>query len=739
MGCAASAPAKKVDTGDIELVDSFVAVVRDDSSAWKDRRRAVDGPRGTRLEVREGPEGLKYWRGMATIRAPLDIVAWFIRNQTEFNSLARTIDVDVLGTEIADMTADNVTEVVQMLSSRHAKLKWLLTMPEPLPPREFFVSETTRQLSDGSLAIVCQSQSQNGKDKKARSKSGGSLSRSNSKATEPDEQQSTRGSAVGAPPHEDLMALISRQASAVGIEGDSAQGSVLLSGYLLEGVNEKYTKAIFVSCMDPCLSDADYEAVSTFRTMEGDDPSAGANSDKAILEGIREAKQFIADFLGKNRVLQMLESPRRYFEDPKTIWAEQLFRMCSAEIGEYGFEAVEAAQYGEDKLQTGTHVIGKNMGQGIIKMFDIFGNAHVRFDSGEERVYKASEIEQSLSTAVEVGTRIRHPDRGLGTVKRFDDDSGRIHVKFDSGEYHRYKAGSWKEKIKIVDKAGKIYENVSISKCPQVELEGITTGSVMQLTAGVQAPGLQSPQRAGSLTKTKSQKSVGGGKKKEKKKARSRQLLISAEAQRISFVIGAPAEEILDFVLSFKEEEKSGIVKAEKVIKEHSDTHQTMYQRVKYPQGMNDRDFVYDSFWREVERDTFLVVQKSTETDEMPPIQNVVRANLVIRGYLIEPLYDTESGEEQDYLSRVTFLTCVEPNGFVPPKVIETQNRTELIGALTDMRSYFHTKKARVRPAGSGRGPHRVAGSAAEKLARRSMRRKSTLTLEMMQQFGEDE
>ncbi|KAH9249530.1 hypothetical protein BASA81_012703 [Batrachochytrium salamandrivorans] len=45
-----------------------------------------------------------------------------------------------------------------------------------------------------------------------------------------------------------------------------------------------------------------------------------------------------------------------------------------------------------------------------------------------------------------LGRRLRHQTRGLGTLVLFDEED-RAHVRFDSGEYHRYQFSSWERKM----------------------------------------------------------------------------------------------------------------------------------------------------------------------------------------------------------------------------------------------------------------------------------------------------
>lgn len=781
MGCSGSIPLAEGD--DFAFIEEFVDLCREDYG-WDNKSRAQDGPRGTKVTYKmDADYSIDYWRGSAVFRAPMDIVAWFIRNRTEYNTLARTIDPEVVGENIATMFQMDEMKVLDMESPSRAKLLWTMQFPAPLCARDFALIEYTYQRHDGSLVVLCR-QDPSGDPTApiqpiAKKKSISSRPKSTKSKysvmsdTSVSEESTSFVRSLSRPLSGTLSALIrSVSGSAAQTKSLAAftpaapqrptvKGKAYVLGYLFEPVEDrKFTRVTFVIRLDPRLTPSDEQSLTMFDTLmapriaslrisqhidgdsedrEDDFPSSKsenasnvANSlalapklESSVRARTRASKRMSSQAkltpdakleitLGGSRVLTQVESARRYFDDPKSIWAEQLYRLLSARNGEFGFQGVEAVQVGEERLQPGTHVTNRQFGHGIIKMFDLMGRVHVQYDSGEEHVYTPDEVTHELSAAVEVGTRVRHPERGLGTVKRFDAEEGKIHVLFDSGEYHRYNSESWKEKIRV-ENQGRAYANVQLSKCPQVEMEGITKGSNIHLHAGVRAPAIM--QKRATLTGTM-----------KRHQTLTPMPTIEAEAQRISFVIQASATDILDYIAHHTEDAKVGSIAEEHTLKEYSDRHRTMYQRVHYPQGLNDRDFIYDSFWQEVDEDTYLVVEKSTEFKDVPPKPNVVRATIVIRGYLLEPLYDSRDSEcvgSDELMTRVTYLTCVEPNGMVPPKVVAAQNRTELLGALTDMRSYFWRR---------GQGialsfPENAAKHASEevhaKLKRRSLRRRS--------------
>lgn len=752
-----------------EVINKFVKIAtEEDDEKWVNHSRKQDGPKGTMIESKQ-VGGYTYWRGSAKFPVSMDLVVWFLGNQLEYNALASTIDKEVLGPKVSELYSRNKTAVTKVKRKGvmdQSTLQWKIEMPGPVAPREFIVKERQLTLRDGARVMVSQSvkkksgeqhlpgvsdlsedhhdstkfhssigsgshlSSGGGFNNNSNSKSQSSMTRPFSGKLGRPKSAKTDALAVSAALSPESPSSHNSNSKSSSVDGAGSRksgfyaptpqeklkgkrGNVLVSGYLVTPVHGgRACEVTYVSCIDPMLTDDDYESMAVFAGKESEEEGQQQQT-------VEEQKELIMELLGKSRVLQGVESVRRYWEDPKSYWTQQLFRLASAKVGQFGFEKLDNKRFGEEKMQTGTHVTHKSLGHGVIKQFDLRGEAQVVFDNGQTRTFSTNQLEKKLSASVEIGTRVMHPTRGFGTVKHFDEE--RIHVKFDSGEYHRYKGDSWKKKMTLT---GEITGDVDMAKCRQVDLQGVTDDT-KPINAGVTAAN-KPRRRTLSLIKLETKK------KKKKNQPKS----IKAEVQRITFTIAAPSNIVRDYILCHKEEEKTGLIVEEKTLKQHSPSHVTQYQRIKFPQGLNDRDCVFDRTWSEVDKDAFIIVSKSTVLDDCPPSPGVVRADLVIRGYLIEPLYDTcNLVPNQTLYSRITYITCFEPNGFVPPKVVESMNRTELIGVVTDMRAHFYRKQNIVVEtipvvAGSvAMTPKRISHGAKSKIERRSFRRASTLDL----------
>ena len=55
-------------------------------------------------------------------------------------------------------------------------------------------------------------------------------------------------------------------------------------------------------------------------------------------------------------------------------------------------------------------------------------------------------LSSKRKTPLKIGSRVSHPLRGTGAVLRWDD-RGRVHVQYDSGDYHRYSWGNSSAKL----------------------------------------------------------------------------------------------------------------------------------------------------------------------------------------------------------------------------------------------------------------------------------------------------
>jgi len=220
-------------------------------------------------------------------------------------------------------------------------------------------------------------------------------------------------------------------------------------------------------------------------------------------------------------------------------------------------------------------------------------------------------------------------------------------------------------------------------------------------------------------------------------RAEQQQAKMKADILRVNFVVAAHTYQILDYILAYSEDAKAGNVQEHSVLQQHSPSHRTMYKHVKMD-SVNNRDFVYDQVYMEVDELTLVVASKSTTADVKPTIPGIVRGNIVIQGYLLEPLHSTENvskhktmdsdAASEPLFTRVTYLTCVEPNGFVAPKVVREQNRQELLAIIVDMKSYFHKnpkKRSGIETMGGKSSIKKYSSTAVNKTKRRSIRKKT--------------
>jgi len=348
-----------------------------ESSAWQNYKSGR-----TTIEFKESVH-TKVWRGSAVIKAPIDILFWFLRNQTEFNSLASTIDKQVLSPELERILKRNVQSVADAESINISLLNWLIQMPSPILPRRFLVKESCSYCSDGTQFLFYRGL---GNDKQK--------TRQESKLKR------------------DTMILSSH----INVEQPlEFWKESLVEGYMLRPLPSNYTEIYFVSSIDPDISVDEYEHLAEEHSTAG--------------------MQLVESVIGLGRILIKVESVRRYFEDPKSIWIEQVFRMSSVhQPGEMGFFPTYDSRIAN--FQVGSHVRGKNEGEmatGMVESFSMRGTAIIRFDNGETSEYNVKEMKNNLQVLAPIGTRVRHKIRGLGTLRQYDLE-GRIHVKFDNGE-----------------------------------------------------------------------------------------------------------------------------------------------------------------------------------------------------------------------------------------------------------------------------------------------------------------
>jgi hypothetical protein len=339
----------------------------------------------------------------------------------------------------------------------------------------------------------------------------------------------------------------------------------------------------------------------------------------------------LSAFGGKDRVLDFLEGLREFFASDVSVLIQRFRNIAASATGENGWQDVERSK---NELQLGTNVQHPLLGHGIVQSFDMRGRVKVKYDSGEERDHTQEE-KDDLRVAVQIGTRVQHPTRGMGTVKQFDE-RGRVHVKFDDGEYHRYKQEAWKKKMHLVKLMG-IGGALGTVKLSWRPFEGVREGQ-----------------------------------------------------GRVKFAVGVTTSEVLEYILDYREDAKSGNVLERRVIHKISDTQRVIYEYRNMPSPLTPRDFIYSEVWREVAPHTYVVVMESVERDDIPEKPGCVRGKIYMSGWLLEPLYLSEEAfDGDDHIAKITFQICIDPRGFVAPDSVAAVRQAQLLGTLTDVRAFF--------------------------------------------------
>ena len=409
-----------------------------------------------------------------------------------------------------------------------------------------------------------------------------------------------------------------------------------MHGFALETLSPTRTRVSCLSCIDLLLDHLDFDGV-----------------DPLQLTGILNSISSIG------RVLMDVERLYRYFTEKQALLVERLYRLASAELGDLGFEEVFGKERRKtNQLQTGTHVVDQVLGRGVVTRFDMFGNTFAQFSGGD--IYKFSNADVMagvIEAVVEVGTRVVHKTFGKGTVKQFDED-GNIHVKFDTGQrYEVIGRDEWDQVIKQ-------------SKDEKV----VGAGGTGYVTMSKRVNGIHDDQ---SLR---------------------REQVLPTPLYRISFVIDAPVDSVLRCIDSFKEDESAGNILtddylAQKLMRNSYFTSSDLfgdtrirYQLRKMSKPLDERDFLFAETYKRVDANTYVLLQYSVTDDSKPIEQGIIRGNVILRGFLLEPLYKSKRNpiatlvngrrlsavpsnqELSSKYTKVTYLSCVDVGGFVPPK-----------------------------------------------------------------------
>ncbi len=417
------------------------------------------------------------------------------------------------------------------------------------------------------------------------------------------------------------------------IDDDTVRGTVNLMGILIEELEDEERKKMI-----------NYTAIEA---NAANDPDALINAKRQLKEPLSRItflislspkfspeelsklqERDISYLLGEAKVREIVDGARAYFELEENKSFVKFRALAAAPIGEMGWIAQEKSK---TDLQLGTNIKHSTHGHGVVRAFDMKGRIHVAYDNGEIVKHEPNE-KDTLHVAVQISTRVTHPTRGAGTVKQFDE-TGRIHVKFDNGEYHRYKQPAWKKKMH--------------------EYKLLGTGGALETITLAYRDFEESREKQG----------------------------------RVKFAVGVSTREVLGYLLDYEEDAKTGNIIKNEIVEEKNPFHRIRYQQRKMPPPLTDRDFVYDEMWREVAPLTYIIINKSVEHEAKKSVlAGVVRGMILLSGYLIEPLF-TEDGK--DHIAQITYMLCLDPQGFIPPDAVAGIRTGQLLGAVTDMRAHF--------------------------------------------------
>jgi len=123
---------------------------------------------------------------------------------------------------------------------------------------------------------------------------------------------------------------------------------------------------------------------------------------------------------------------------------------------------------------------------------------------------------------------------------------------------------------------------------------------------------------------------------------------------RVKFAVGVTTQDCLEFVWDYNEDSKSGNVLERQILEQVGENERIIYERRKFPEPMQPREFVLREVRCEVAPNTFVVVSQSVKRASVPETQGVVRGEIFLSGWLLEPLYLSEESLGDDHITKIT-------------------------------------------------------------------------------------
>ena len=143
-----------IDAAQLEVqLERFKSLVEEGigTRGWEDRE--VLGVH-TRLSSKVDDNSNTYWRGVVDVDAPLELILWVIRNQTEtFDALSEVSVRDYLDPEVAEFVAKRACEASVENAQGIRTLRWTQELPPPARKREFVTTEVVHQMGNATFVI----------------------------------------------------------------------------------------------------------------------------------------------------------------------------------------------------------------------------------------------------------------------------------------------------------------------------------------------------------------------------------------------------------------------------------------------------------------------------------------------------------------------------------------------------------------------------------------------------------
>ena len=150
---------------------------------------------------------------------------------------------------------------------------------------------------------------------------------------------------------------------------------------------------------------------------------------------------------GKYRAEEFARNTYNFFSDPNySTLVKPMLHYCLEMIGDH-----EKWTYkNTESLGLGALVRHQTSGKGYVDSYDMRGGFKVKYDNLDSpTIHQFTEEKEKFQVLLGIGSRVKHPKRGLGTLQSSLYD--KLHVRFDShNAVIKYSKNGWAQKLKKV-------------------------------------------------------------------------------------------------------------------------------------------------------------------------------------------------------------------------------------------------------------------------------------------------